>query len=341
MFEEPEWLTRKKRIDTKLKKSGWIIVKYDESISIDSYKSHAIEEYPTENGPADNALVVNGRILGIIEAKKVSLGPQNVLVQAQRYAKGLENHRFDYNGYHVPFIYSTNGEVFWFQDIRTTNSRSRKISGFHTPGALDQMMGKENKDSCSWFKSNPNSHSRLRPYQIDANNAMEDALCNSKRLMLLAMATGTGKTYTIVSQIYRLMKSGFAKKILFLVDRRALAAQAVGAFSTFEPERGMKFDQIYEVYSQRFQREDFDEDEKFNVKTLPNNYLTDPQPGHAFVYVCTIQRMRINLFGREDQTDSDDQDIDIILFSSDDGTNIGTSWTLFKSKTIYPHFLYQ
>jgi type I restriction enzyme R subunit len=310
MPEEPEWLTRKKRINKKLKKSGWNIVKYDKSISIDSYKSHAIEEYPTANGPADNALVVNGRILGIIEAKKVSLGPQNVLVQAQRYAKGLENLGFDYNGYHVPFIYSTNGEVFWFQDLRTTNSRSRRISGFHTPGALNQMKGNEFKNSCSWFKSNPNSHPWLRPYQIDANNAVEDALCNGKRLMLLAMATGTGKTYTEVSQIYRLMKSGFAKRILFLVDRRVLAAQAVRAFSTFEPERGMKFDQIYEVYSQRFQREDFDEDEKFNVKTLPNNYLTDPQSGHAFVYVCTIQRMRINLFGREDQTGSEDQDID-------------------------------
>ena len=79
--------------------------------------------------------------------------------------------------------------------------------------------------------------------------------------MLVAMATGTGKTFTIVNQVYRLMKSGVARRILFLVDRRALAAQAVRAFASFEPEPGLKFDKIYEVYSQRFQREDFDEDE--------------------------------------------------------------------------------
>jgi type I restriction enzyme R subunit len=70
------------------------------------------------------------------------------------------------------------------------------------------------------------------------------------------MATGTGKTFTIVNEVYRLMKSGAARRILFLVDRRALAAQAVQAFASFEPERGHKFDQLYEVYSQRFRRED-------------------------------------------------------------------------------------
>ncbi len=97
--------------------------------------------------------------------------------------------------------------------------------------------------------------------------------------MLVAMATGTGKTFTMVNQVYRLMKSGVARRVLFLVDRRALAAQAVRAFASFEPEPGLKFDQIYEVYSQRFQREDFDEDEKFDPKVLPQSYLTNPKPG--------------------------------------------------------------
>ena len=131
--------------------------------------------------------------------------------------------------------------------------------------------------------------------------------------MLVAMATGTGKTFTTVNQVYRLMKSGVAQRILFLVDRRALAAQAVRTFAAFEPEPGLKFDKIYEVYSQRFQREDFDENEKFDPKILPRHYLEDPQPGHAFVYVCTIQRMAINLFGRQavfaGDLDSMDEDI--------------------------------
>jgi len=102
-----------------------------------------------------------------------------------------------------------------------------------------------------------------------------------------------------VNQVYRLMKTGVAKRVLFLVDRRALAAQAVRAFSSFDAEPGQKFNQVYEVYSNRFQREDFDEDEKFDFTLMPNEYLTAPDAGHAFVYVCTIQRMAINVLGRD------------------------------------------
>ena len=150
------------------------------------------------------------------------------------------------------------------------------------------------------------------------------ALCDRKRQMLIAMATGTGKTFTMVNEIYRLMKSGVAKRILFLVDRRALAAQAILAFASFEPEPGLKFDRIYELYSQRFHRDDFDENEKFDPKVLPNSYLTNPQPGHAFVYVSTIQRMTINLFGRnavfvarDEEADDDASTLDIPINAFD------------------------
>ena len=128
--------------------------------------------------------------------------------------------------------------------------------------------------------------------------------------MLVAMATGTGKTFTMVNQVYRLMKSEAAKRILFLVDRRALAAQAVRAFASHEAEPGLKFDKIYEVYSQRFQRDDFGEDEKFDPKVLPKSYLETPQTGHAFLYISTIQRMAINLFGRQAIFDVGDEPID-------------------------------
>jgi len=120
------------------------------------------------------------------------------------------------------------------------------------------------------------------------------------------------------------MKSGVARRILFLVDRRALAAQAVNAFAAFEPEPGLKFDKIYEVYSQRFRREDLGEEEKFDAKVLPASYLLDPQPGHAFVYVCTIQRMAINLFGHqaafepgEDPGDEEAEQLDIPIHAFD------------------------
>ena len=150
----------------------------------------------------------------------------------------------------------------------------------------------------------------IRPYQAEANTAIEQAIRDRKRQMLVAMATGTGKTYTMVNEVFRLMESGVAKRILFLVDRRALAAQAVKAFASFEAQPGLKFDRAYEVYSQRFFREDFEEEEKFDPKVLPSSYLLEPKPGHAFVYICTIQRMTINLFGRNAVFGSDDEPID-------------------------------
>src|SRR5207244_184208 len=119
----------------------------------------------------------------------------------------------------------------------------------------------------------------LRLYQLEANGGIEQAIRDRKRKMLVAMATGTGKTVTMVNEVYRLMKSGMARRVLFLVDRRALAAQAVRAFSSFDAEPGLKFDKIYELYSQRFFRDDLDDDRVFDPKVLPTSYLTNPQIG--------------------------------------------------------------
>jgi type I restriction enzyme R subunit len=146
------------------------------------------------------------------------------------------------------------------------------------------MLGRDFSAECAGLNALPNNHSNLRPYQREANAAIETAIADRKRTMIVAMATGTGKTFTMVNQTYRLMKSGVARRVLFLVDRRALAAQAVREFASFEAEPGLKFDKIYEVYSQRFQKEDLEPGETFDPKVMPNVYLTDPKPGTAFVY---------------------------------------------------------
>jgi type I restriction enzyme R subunit len=297
---ESEWVSRKKRIDPMLRSNGWVVAPFDLARPLSAYTHHAVTEYPTANGPADYAFFVAGRLLGIAEAKKVTLGPQNVLSQAERYARGAENTEFDFRGFHVPFLYSTNGEVLWFHDVRHPLNRSCRIAAFHSPSALEELLARDNDASYSRFAATPNAHPFLRPYQREANAAIEHAIASRKRQMLVAMATGTGKTFTMVNEIYRLMKLGAARRILFLVDRRALAAQAVKEFAAFEAEPGLKFDKIYEVYSQRFRREDLDDDATFDPKVLPSNYLCKPKAGHAFVYVCTIQRMAINLFGRQD-----------------------------------------
>lgn len=290
---ESEWRTRKKRIDPKLDASGWPLRQSDAA------GPSRTEEEDTDNGPADYALWHGKAVLGVVEAKKLTVGPQGVLTQSQRYSRGLRNATHRFGDFGCPFLYSTNGEVIWFQDVRHPLNRSRPVSNFHTPNALREALTRDFDAACEAVARLPHDHPRLRQYQKDANAAVEQAIADRKRNLLVAMATGTGKTFTLVNQIYRLMKSGIAKRVLFLVDRRALAAQAVRAFSAFEAEPGQKFDQIYEVYSSRFQTEDFGEEEKFDPKVLPQRYLTDPQPGHVFVYVATIQRMAINVLGRQ------------------------------------------
>lgn len=309
--EELEWKTRRSRVDPRLRRLGWNIVPFAPDLDPSACSRHAVTEFPTSNGPADYALILDGRIVGIVEAKKLSLGPQNVLTQAERYACGLEAGDFNFNGRRAPFLYSTNGEIIWFHDVRYRASRSRQVADFHTPAALREMLARDFSAECAGLKSLPNSNGKLRPYQREANAAIETAIADRKRTMLIAMATGTGKTFTMVNQVYRLMKFGVGRRVLFLVDRRALAAQAVREFVSFEAEPGLKFDKIYEVYSQRFQKGDLEPDEKFDPKVMPNAYLTDPKPGMAFAYVCTIQRMARYLFpdrsfgGRYDEDEND------------------------------------
>jgi type I restriction enzyme R subunit len=295
---ESEYVTRRNRIDPMLEAQGWTVATFEPSVPAALYTHHAVTEYPTDSGPADYALFVAGQLLGMVEAKKVSLGPQNALTQAERYSRGVADGAFNFRGFKAPFLYSTNGEVLWFQDARHSLNRSRPVGHFHTPTALQEMLSRNLDAACSTLRALPNNDPRLRPYQRDANAAVEKGIADRKLRMLVAMATGTGKTYTLVNQVYRLMKAGVGRRILFLVDRRALAVQAVRAFASFEPEPNKKFNTIYGVYSQRFQREDFEDDDKFDPTILPQSYLTEPQAKHEFVYVCTIQRMAMNLFGR-------------------------------------------
>src|SRR5262245_28971721 len=107
--EESEWKTRKGRIDPKLDASHWS-PRTDATPLRDPCRT---EEEPTENGPADYALWLDGHVAAVVEAKRLTVGPQNVLVQAQRYARGLKSTRYNFEGMRAPFLYATNGEVVW------------------------------------------------------------------------------------------------------------------------------------------------------------------------------------------------------------------------------------
>lgn len=316
---ESEAATRIKRIDPRLIAQGWVVVDHVPGAPLTPYTHHAVREYPTANGPADYALIVRGRLTGIIEAKKFAVDPQNVLTQAERYARGVQGTGFNFRGFHVPFLYSTNGEETWFRDVRSEHERSRKIATFHTPDALTEALAYDLDAACARLALLPNEPPRIRPYQLEANAGVEQVIRERKRRMLIAMATGTGKTFTMVNQIYRLMKCGVAKRVLFLVDRRSLAAQAVRAFAAFAPEASLKLDKIYEVYSQQFRRSDIDDEDEddFDPTLIPSSYLMKPDPTKPFIYVCTIQRMAINLFGKsavfnDDEGAAEETDADLL-----------------------------
>jgi type I restriction enzyme R subunit len=301
-MNEAEWQTRKQRIDTRLcaLRPPWKTVRYREGLDLSTLDGVAVEELPTANGPADYGLFIGGRLLGIIEAKKVTVNPQNVLEQARRYAEGAFQGPGNWNGLKVPFLYATNGEIIWHLDSRPEKRVSRPISHFHTAPALAELFAFNQEPPYTWLLDTPPERiARLRPYQIGAITATEAAIRSGRRELLVAMATGTGKTFLTVAQVYRLLESKLARRILFLVDRKALAAQAVREFNAFATPQGNKFANEYEIYSQKFQREDFGDDDPFDPKVLPNEYLTSPKPSHTFVYVSTIQRMARNLFGAE------------------------------------------
>jgi type I restriction enzyme, R subunit len=314
-FFESEKTTRKKRIDPRLKSLGWTVTPYVLGLDTSKLSNHAVEEYPTASGPSDYALFVDGRLIGILEAKKVTVATINTLEQAKRYAKGLVHSIGTWNGYMVPFLYSTNGELVSFLDVRNPTNIARSLADFHTPAALKELFNRNSEVTNKRLQETPNDGDFMRPYQKEAVEAIEKAIIDGKRRMLVAMATGTGKTFMAVNSIYRLLKSGVAKRVLFLVDRKSLAAQTAVSFSAYSTPAGNKFNQEYELFSQRFRKDDFEEGDKFDINVLPNEYLTKPDATKTFVYVATIQRMAINLLGKnavftDENNDSEAEEAD-------------------------------
>ncbi len=302
-MKETEAETRKNRIDTRLVSPllNWKIIRYRKGLETSTLSGHAVIEYPTSTGPADYALFVEGKLLGVIECKKVTIGVKSEMEHAKRYSKSVDNTIGEWNDYKIPFLYASNGEYIYFLDVRNEKNLAYELSDFHSPQALLDKFNRDTQKAGQWLMKNPaNSISILRYYQGEAVDAIEKALIRGKNRMLLTMATGTGKTVTIVSLIYRLLKSGFARRILFLVDRRVLSAQTVSQIASFQTPDGLKLDQVYEVYSQKYKRDDLDSDKNFNPNVLPESYLTHPEENKTFVYVSTIQRMVVNLLGREE-----------------------------------------
>lgn len=192
---EMEWQTRRDRIDTRLKALGWHVLPFRPCLPLNTLGPTAITEYETSNGPADYALVLDGKLVGVLEAKRLNTDPQNVLSQAERYARAIEPSPLNFEGLRVPFLWSSNGSEVFHRDCRHPLNLSRKVADYLSPEGIRERLGTDFDRVLVALRSIPNAHPRLRPYQVAANAATEGAMLERRREMLIAMATGTGKTF--------------------------------------------------------------------------------------------------------------------------------------------------
>lgn len=255
-------------IDQALRDAGWEAdseaLKYSKGSRPEKGKNRAIAEWPAADGRADYVLFVGLMPVGIIEAKRKNINAYSHLDQAQRYSKHiihLEGCTFPggpWDEYQIPFLYSTNARPYlkqhehlsgtWFLDIRHTTNHPRPLMGWPSPEGLTHLLNNDPVTQQAVLDELPVTFSfPLRPYQKEAIKAVEQAMGKQQRHILVAMATGTGKTKTCIALIYRLLKSGRARRILFLVDRRSLGDQAAGAFNDTRMEGNQTFSSIYNL----------------------------------------------------------------------------------------------
>jgi type I restriction enzyme R subunit len=253
-------------IDNQLLAAGWeadtINIRYSRGVRPQKGKNMAIAEWPTANGPADYVLFIGLRPVATIEAKRKNKDVAATIEQAKRYSRGfnasegIESPGGPWGEYHVPFTFSTNGRPFlrqiltksgiWFCDVRKPTNLSRALENWYTPEGLGELLRMDEEEAHKKLDREGFDYNlQLRDYQQKAILRVEEAIKTGKRECLLAMATGTGKTKTCIALLYRFLKTQRFRRILFLVDRRALGEQASNTFHETRMENLQTFTDIY------------------------------------------------------------------------------------------------
>jgi type I restriction enzyme R subunit len=302
----PEDLARKK-IDAALEKAGWKVQDYKKA-DLQAGRGVALRDFTLINGRgfADYLLYIDQKAAGIIEAKKEGETLTGVEVQSAKYSKGLPR---DLPAYirPLPFLYESTGVETRFTNGLDPDPRSRQTFAFHRPetlatwldeAGLQQQAAREQMAALreppyrklSTLRSRlsqlpPLKAEGLWPAQITAIKNLEKSLAEDRPRALVQMATGSGKTFTAISLIYRLIKFGNAKRVLFLVDRGNLGEQTQKEFQQYlSPYNNYKFT------------------DEYIVQRLTSNTLDKT----ARVCICTIQRLYAMLKG-QDLADEDDE----------------------------------
>ncbi|MFE6871337.1 DEAD/DEAH box helicase family protein [Kitasatospora sp. NPDC057692] len=249
------------RIDDMLVQSGWVVQDGQGSQNLYAARGVAVREVTTAAGRADYLLYLDTKLVGVIEAKHEGADLAVAERQADRYATGLTASQ-DLQAWKTPlsYRYVSDGGLVRFRDALDPDSRTRDVYSFHRPETLARWMREAEADPCA-----PTYRYRLRerlpvldyrdvvtgglrPAQFDAVHGLEEALRRGDRRSLIQMATGAGKTFAAVTAAYRLLKHAKAQRILFLVDRNNLGAQAHSEFTNYTtPDDGRKFTELYNV----------------------------------------------------------------------------------------------
>ena len=258
-------------IDEQLRAAGWEAdtqaLRYGAGARPQKNRNLAIAEWPTRSGPADYVLFVGLTAIAAVEAKRANKDVAGVLPQAQRYCRDFQpssateepSQPWGPDGeYRIPFAFSSNGRPFlqqlrtksgiWFRDLRRSENLAVPLDGWYCPEGLRELARQDVVGADVQLRREAFSYGfPLRPYQRRAIEATEAAIAAGQRELLLAMATGTGKTKTCIALIYRLLKTGRFRRVLFLVDRSELGTQAADAFKETRMESLQSFADIYGI----------------------------------------------------------------------------------------------
>lgn len=291
-------------IDVQLVDAGWEAdsdrLSYQKGARPEASRNLAIAEWPSDGGRADYALFAGLTCIGVIEAKRESVDVPSTLQQAERYARTIDlplEHRHPdgpwkhglADPFRVPLVFATNGRPFvrqwqtksgiWFCDLRRDTNHARPLTTWFSPKDLIDILETDLDAAAQGLAEESFGKGRMRPYQEEAIAAIEDAVVAGQRDILVSMATGTGKTRTSIALMYRLLKHKRFRRILFLVDRKALGKQTSDALETTEIEGLLNFAQIYKVAGlDKKVPEDEDQVQVATVQSLIARILNEPDP---------------------------------------------------------------
>ena len=257
-------------IDNMLSQAGWIVQdnkKIDFSVGL----GIAVREYQTDVGPADYVLFINQSPVGVVEAKPENWGHRITIVEEQSGGYATATLKWVNNKDPLPFVYESTGVLTRFTDGRDPKPRSREVFNFPQPGTVRDWLGQPASLRARLQELPGLDHASLRVCQIRAIENLEVSFKDDRPRALIQMATGSGKTYTAIASIYRLLKHADAKRVLFLVDTKNLGEQAEQEFMTYVPsDDNRKFTELYNV--QRLKSSFVAQDSQVCISTIQRMY---------------------------------------------------------------------